>query len=197
MIIYRKATINDDTAIANLLLERLPRDPLFVILGSNMTLKKFVPLMIKKAICLVAEEKISSRIIGVIILQNKNVNNFYFLKTIKIKDFFTIFFNSIKRKSVLLVLNAILFSIINLKKPGNLELLYIVVAKKMDRKNIGTCLVSESVINVQEECILWVKTLSKNTNAIKFYKKNEFKVEKNTYGRTMLSRYISHGSVMK
>ena len=156
MIIYRKATINDDTAIANLLLERLPRDPLFVILGSNMTLKKFVPLMIKKAICLVAEEKISSRIIGVIILQNKNVNNFYFLKTIKIKDFFTIFFNSIKRKSVLLVLNAILFSIINLKKPGNLELLYIVVAKKMDRKNIGTCLVSESVINVQEECILWV-----------------------------------------
>ena len=197
MIIYRKATINDDTAIANLLLERLPRDPLFVILGSNMTLKKFVPLMIKKAICLVAEEKISSRIIGVIILQNKNVNNFYFLKTIKIKDFFTIFFNSIKRKSVLLVLNAILFSIINLKKPGNLELLYIVVAKKMDRKNIGTCLVSESVINVQEECILWVKTLSKNTNAIKFYKKNEFKVEKNTYGRTMLSRYISNGSMMK
>ena len=83
MIIYRKATINDDTAIANLLLERLPRDPLFVILGSNMTLKKFVPLMIKKAICLVAEEKISSRIIGVIILQNKNVNNFYFLKTIQ------------------------------------------------------------------------------------------------------------------
>jgi hypothetical protein len=67
----------------------------------------------------------------------------------------------------------------------------------MDRKNIGTCLVSESVINVQQECILWVKTLSKNTNAIKFYKKNEFKVEKNTYGRTMLSRYISHGSMMK
>ena len=197
MIIYRKATINDATAIANLLLERLPSDPLFVILGSNMTIKKFVPLMIKKAICFVAEEKISSRIIGVIILQNKNVNNFYFLKTIKIKDFFTIFFNSIKRKSVLLVLNAILFSIINLKKPGNLELLYIVVAKKMDRKNIGTCLVSESVINVQQECILWVKTLSKNTNAIKFYKKNEFKVEKNTYGRTMLSRYISHGSLMK
>ena len=197
MIIYRKATLNDATAIANLLLERLPSDPLFVLLGSNMTLKKYVRLMIKKAMCLVAEEKISTRIIGVIIFQNKNVNNFYFLKTIEIKDFCTIFLNSIKRKSALLVLNAILFSIVNLKKPGNLELLYIVVAKKMDRKNIGTYLVSESVINVQQDCTLWVKTLSKNTNAIKFYEKNEFKVEKNTYVRTMLSRYISNGSIMK
>ena len=193
MTIYRKATINDATAIANLLLERLPSDPLFVMLGSNMTLKKYVPLMINKAICLVAQEKISARIIGVIIIQNKNVNNFYFLKTIKIKDFYNICLNSLKRKSVLLVLNAILFSIVNLKKPGNLELLYIAVAKKMDRKNIGTYLVSESVINIQQDFILWVKTLSKNTNAIKFYEKNEFKVEKNTYGRTILSRYISNG----
>ena len=189
--------MNDATAIANLLLERLPSDPLFVILGSNITLKKYVPLMIKKAICLVAQEKISSRIVGVVIIQNKNINNFYFLKTIKIKDFFTIFLNSIKRKSVLLVLNAILYSIINLKKPGNLELLYIVVANKMDRKNIGTCLVLESMNNIQQDCILWVKTLSRNNNAIKFYEKNEFKVEKNTFRRTILIRHISHGIMMK
>ena len=189
--------MKDSNVITNLLLERLPSDPLFVILGSNLTLKKYVPLMINQAICLVAEEKISSRIVGVVMLQNKNINNFYFLKTIKIKDFFTIFSNSIKRKSVLLVLNAVLYSIINLKKPGNLELLYIVVANKMDRKNIGTRLVSESMINIRQECILWVKTLSRNNNTIKFYEKNEFKVEKNTFGRTILTRHISHGNMMK
>ncbi len=170
--------------IANLLIQELPRDPFFLLLGKDGISRRLIPEIFKHGHVFTRFNS-DQKLVGVLLAGRPSDVNF--LKLLATPRLVIQFIRNLLHLRI--IVNASLFYCFKPKYTSTFEILWIAVEAEHHGKGIGRTLILDLLNYCERQKIseIRVKTLVETPQNIQFYQKNGFLEVLRFKGRSILS----------
>lgn len=167
-----------------MLIQELPQDPLFLLLGKNGISRRLIPEVFKYGHVVMHFDS-NKKLVGVLLAGRASDVNF--LKQLLTPSLITQFMRNLLHLGSFV--DAIFFYCLKPKQASSFEILWIAVDEEHHGKGIGSTLILDLLNYCEEQKIkeIIVKTLVETPDNIQFYKKNGFFEVLRFRGRSILS----------
>ena len=184
----RKAEASDAAAIASLLINELPNDPLLSLLSRAKVLEKFIESLVFTNSSWIIER---NGLIGVITIGKLNETLVNFRRHATLHDFFRIVSAAALPSRLTKLMSGVYYIARKPKDPSRLEITWIAIDHRHHGNGLGGDLLNLAVTSILKKGeVIWVKTLGKTPANIRFYQKHHFEVSHYVGGRVILTRSL-------